>query len=343
MTSLPSVQWGVGRLLSPSDVDRIEALWAPAEWPDLIDAYTLANYRLPFSYYVERVRHLGLSGGVLLDVGCGGGRWSFAFATAFERVIGFDYTPRRLALAQWQKDRFKIHSVEFISGDVRRTPAADESVDVVYCNSVVFGVDSLEPILSEFIRVLKPGGICYLGLNAPGYAYELAARADPKLADYGRRRIYNTCCRQHLLSLVGPLGPGGAMNGEATALLQSGMSPRDLLAVLNARPNQVAAAQTITDDLGKEFNEVLRADLTAIAAGRKWGFGDREAGRDWDPDEMSIAAREAGFDRFEWAPDGALSLKADGSIEKGPSAKARPSSPIFQGRLRVFEMLFWKP
>ena len=330
-------------MLSPRDVERISALWRPAEWPDAADAYTMACYQHAFGYYVERVRHLGLSGGVLLDVGCGAGRWSFALATAFERIIAFDNTPRRLAIANWQKERFDITSVEFISGDLRKSPASDESVDVIYCNSVVTGGDPLKYILLEFFRVLKPGGICYLGLNAPGYAYELAARKDPKLADFGRRRIYNTYCRRHLSPLIGSIGPGEALNDEAKALLQRGLSPRDFLASLTARSDQVAAAETIARDLGDEFTTALLVDLAAIVAGKKADFGDREAGRDWDPDEMSVATRDAGFDRFEWAPDGHLSLRPDGSIEKGPSAGARPSWPHFQGKLRVFEMLFWKP
>ena len=188
-------------MLSPSQIERIDALWEPAEWPASADAYTMGGYRQPFAYYVERVRHLGLSGDVLIDAGCGGGRWSFALATAFERVIGFDLTPRRIATASWQKERFDIASVEFIPGDIRKIPADGESADAVYCNSVVFGGVPILTILREFFRVLKPGGICYLGLNAPGYAYELARRDDPKFADFGRRRIYNTFCRRYLSPL----------------------------------------------------------------------------------------------------------------------------------------------
>ena len=70
-------------MLSAEEVERIEARWRPRDWPDWADAYTLASFRRPFSYYVERVRRLGLSGGVLFDAGCGAGRWAFAFATVF--------------------------------------------------------------------------------------------------------------------------------------------------------------------------------------------------------------------------------------------------------------------
>lgn len=330
-------------MLDTGQLERIGALWQPAEWPEAIDAYTRMGYRREFGYYVERVKHLGLCGGLLVDAGCGGGRWSFAWATRFQRVLGFDVTPRRLAAAIWQKERFDVAAVEFVTGDLRNIPLAEESADVLYCASVIFGGDPIEPILRQFFRVLKPGGICYLNLNASGLAYERAKGADPAFADFGRKRLYNTYTRRHLSPLIATIAPGGAGNQAATACLQRALSPVELLTSLAARPDQTRAARIIADDLGQQFTDLLRADLVAIASGTKATFGERAWGRDWDPDEMSVTARAAGFCRAEWAPDGWLSLKPDGAIEKTPCPTARPGRHLFEGRLRIFEMLLWKP
>jgi SAM-dependent methyltransferase len=330
-------------MLSAEEVERIEALWRPESWPDFADAYTINGFQYPFSYYVARIRHLGLSGGVLFDAGCGAGRWSFALATVFDRVVGFDSTDRRIATANWQRDRFNITSVEFIKADLRKYPEEDETVDVIYCSSVLLGDVALEAIFRKFLRALKPGGICYVGLNASGYAYELARRDDANLADFGRRRIYNTLCRRHLASFARDIAPGGFLNPRTRACLNRQMQPVDLLTALGAGPDQIGAIETIAADLGEAFSRTLMSETAQINDGTRKDFGDAEAGRDWEPDEMALIARKAGFGRFEWAPDGCLSLRPDSSILKGPCATARPTAYEFQGRLRVFEALMWKP
>jgi ubiquinone/menaquinone biosynthesis C-methylase UbiE len=330
-------------MLSAEEVARIEALWRPESWPDFADAYAINGFQHPFSYYVDRIRHLGLSGDVLFDAGCGAGRWSFALATVFARVVGFDSTARRVATANWQRDRFDISSVDFIEGDIRNFPAEDQTVDVIYCNSVLLGIVELEAIFRKFLRALKPGGICYVGLNAAGYAYELARRDDPDLADFGRRRIYNTLCRRHLSSFARDIAPGGFLNPRTRACLKRQMLPVDLLSALGAGPDQIGVVETIAADLGEAFLQTFVSDIAHLNEGTRQDFGDVVAGRDWEPDEVASIARKAGFGRFEWAPDGCLALKPDGSVQKGACATARPTVYEFQGRLRVFEALMWKP
>ena len=332
-----------GGVLGPRDLRRIAALWQTAEWPGGTDAYAKAGYQRSFGYYLRRIGHLGLSGGLLIDAGCGGGRWSFAWATRFDHVIGFDVSQPRLAAANWQKDRLGIQTVEFITGNILKIPAPDDTVDALFCNDVISNHAHIEEILKEFLRVLKPGGACYLGLTGPGAAYELTKSGNPQLADLGRRRIYNTLCGRHLSSLVEAIGPGRARNTEAAACLRGGMPTRELLTSLDCRPDQIAAAEAIADDLGQEFSRILLDDLAAINTGARAWFGDRLAGRVWDVDEVYAAAGEAGFGLVERAPDGWLSLKRDGSIEKAPCDNAAPRANGFEGRVRAFEMLLWKP
>ena len=103
------------------------------------------------------------------------------------------------------------------------------------------------------------------------------------------------------------------------------------------------AARIVDADLGAAYTATLAADLAAIAAGEASEFSHVRAGLDFEPGEIEVAARAAGFGRFEWARDGRLSLRPDGSVGKEPSPRAVPGPGDFEGRLRVFEMLIWKP
>ena len=330
-------------MLSAIDIERIAQLWVPDEWPTTADTYAIACHRNPFAYYVERIRHLGLTGSDVLDASCGSGRWSFALATAFDRVVGFDLNERRLATAFWLKDRFEIPSVRFIQGGISRVSAADASADAIHGPGIIVsGAIGIDPILSECARVLRPGGVCYLSLNGPGYGYELAKRTDPKVAALGQRRIYNTYCQRYLAGLAADLGSGGERNTALRDGLRGGKSPAELLADLG-EPAASMAAEAIDRDLGRSYTVTLVGDLSTISAGRGTGFSHDRGGRDFEPEEVRDAARAVGFDRVEWALEGCLSLRPDGSVHKGPSPKARPNPGEFDGRIRIFEVLLWKP
>jgi capsular polysaccharide biosynthesis protein/SAM-dependent methyltransferase len=332
-----------GNLLTPEKLRAIGKLWQPAAWPPTTDASAVEDYRRPFDEYRDRVRHLGLCGDRLIDAGCGAGASSFAWATRFANVLGFDTAPARVAAANWQKARFELSTLAFVKGDVRSIPADDDTADAVSCNGAVFNLIAIEPVLRECSRVLKDGGVCHLGLTGSGVTYARANSGDPRLSELARKRIFNTLCDRHLAPLVRVMGPGWALNAKAAACLESGMTPTDLLTCLDCRPDQIMAARTIADDLGPVFSRRLLDELGAIIAGGKAGFGDVAAGRDWDAEEVTVAAREAGFGRIEWAREGWLSLMSDGTIEKSPCDQRRAPPREFDGRPGNFEMLLWKP
>ncbi len=330
-------------MLDPDQLKRISTAWRPAEWPEATNDYVKVGYRRPFGYHLDRIRHLGLSGELLIDAGCGSGRWSFAWASTFERVVAFDIAAQRIAAANWQKQRLDIPIVEFLTADLQKMPADDQSADVVYCNDAPFGPVPLQSALSEFFRVLKPGGVCFLGLSGLGLAFEEANGDNPRLTQRGRERIYQALSRRHLTRLSEKIKLGAARNLEAAEQLRRATTPSELLASLNCRPETISAAATIEKDLGPAFAERLLGDLAAIIAGTKADFGDLRGASVWDPDEVSVAARRAGFHRSEWAPGGWLSLQPDGSIDKVPGARRKTAPPLFEGKPRAFEMLLWKP
>jgi SAM-dependent methyltransferase len=331
-------------MLSKDDIERISSLWTPSEWPDSLDAkYASVGQRNPFSYYAARVRHLGLFGDTLVDAGCGVGRWAFALATVFDHVIGIDKSAVRIATAQWLRERFAIPQTHFMIGDILQIPLGDNSVNTVYSNSVAMGGISISEIFSESFRILKPGGIFYIGLNGFGYGYRLVEHRDPSMAEWGRQRVYSTYCQSVLRSLPAKLYPGGRLNEVARAQLAAAAGPAEFLIKIGGTAAQIAAANAIATDLGPELAKQLMNEFEAITEGGQTIFSRPRAGRDYEPREIVETALLVGFDRVEWAPDGCLSLGSDGSIMKTPCPEARPYPPEFKGRLNIFEALMWKP
>ncbi len=100
----------------------------------------------------------------VLDVGCGIGKTSSAFAKRGARVVGVDLSPR---MVEWAKETAKregvLNRVEFKPADARQLPFDDASFDAVLCESVLAFVPDKAQAVGEFVRVCKPGG--YVGLN----------------------------------------------------------------------------------------------------------------------------------------------------------------------------------
>lgn len=103
---------------------------------------------------------------VVLDVACGTGDLSLAFAAAgAKRVIGVDFTHNMTRIAQQKK---QTAPAVFMDGDAMRLPISDASVDIV---SIAFGIRNVaDPAkaIGEFYRVLRPGGrVCILEFSLP--------------------------------------------------------------------------------------------------------------------------------------------------------------------------------
>jgi SAM-dependent methyltransferase len=52
----------------------------------------------------------------------------------------------------------KVPGAEFSEGDLHQLPLPDQHVDVVVCALALTHVPELVPVLTEFVRVLRPGG-----------------------------------------------------------------------------------------------------------------------------------------------------------------------------------------
>ena len=96
----------------------------------------------------------------ILDVGCGVGIAATFLAQRYGcHVVGVDITPRMLARARERAERKGVTaSTDFRVADMHALPFEDAYFDAVIAESVICFSGNKEQVLTEMIRVVKPGG-----------------------------------------------------------------------------------------------------------------------------------------------------------------------------------------
>lgn len=119
-------------------------------------------------------------GETILDFGCGPGNdlTGFAIFTNAAKIIGIDVSEKslllaskRLALHKIPRDRIELIQISDSSSEI---PLPSDSVDFINCQGVLMHTRDPETILSEFFRILKPGGsACLMVYNKNSVWYHL--------------------------------------------------------------------------------------------------------------------------------------------------------------------------
>lgn len=105
------------------------------------------------------LRLLGPATGSLLDVGCGGGAHTAAFAEAGWRVTGVDESAEQLRYAQGR-------GVETVQADAAALPFDNESFDAAACVWLHTDAEDFDAIVREVARVLRGGApFVYVGAH----------------------------------------------------------------------------------------------------------------------------------------------------------------------------------
>lgn len=121
-------------------------------------------YDLVFGPVFRRGRRAAIDaaetvGGRILEVGVGTGI-SLPHYRAESRITGIDIADQMLDKARDRVKRLKLTQVERIAiGDAEALDFADASFDVVVAQYVVSAVPHPDRALSEFLRVVRPGGM----------------------------------------------------------------------------------------------------------------------------------------------------------------------------------------
>jgi ubiquinone/menaquinone biosynthesis C-methylase UbiE len=141
-----------------------------------ISPYYQAENRIPtdFVHYgphcpnEDRLQLIGeVRGKRVLEVGCGGGQCSIAFARRGAIATGIDISDeqvkfaRELAKTEGAEATFLQSSAEDLSA------VADASQDVVFSAYALQYVEHLDTCFGEVARVLKPGGLFVFSLDHP--------------------------------------------------------------------------------------------------------------------------------------------------------------------------------
>jgi ubiquinone biosynthesis O-methyltransferase len=98
------------------------------------------------------------NGQTVLDLGCGGGFMSEALAKRGAKVIGVDVSRGAIAIAKRHAASGGL-AIRYLVASGEDLPLPDASVDCVVCVDVLEHVRSLDQVLDEIRRVLRPGGV----------------------------------------------------------------------------------------------------------------------------------------------------------------------------------------
>jgi ubiquinone/menaquinone biosynthesis C-methylase UbiE len=94
----------------------------------------------------------------VLDVATGGGHAAFALASSAAEVVALDLTRPMLEVAQKEAEARHLFNIRFLEGDAQAIPCEANSFDVISCRHAPHHFPNIRRAVSEWARVLKPGG-----------------------------------------------------------------------------------------------------------------------------------------------------------------------------------------
>ena len=95
--------------------------------------------------------------GRLMDCGCGPGTVTMYLSHLGFDITDYDQSPEMLKIAEQNAEKYGIKA-EFVNGDAEDMPFEDETFDVIVSQNMMWTVPHPDKVLSEWYRVLKPGG-----------------------------------------------------------------------------------------------------------------------------------------------------------------------------------------
>ncbi len=96
-----------------------------------------------------------LSGRLVLEAGCGAGRFTSILAQSGARLLSFDYSS---AVDVSRENNAHKGMVAFVQADIFDLPFAPGRFDFVFCHGVLQHTPDPEAAFHNLVRMLKPGG-----------------------------------------------------------------------------------------------------------------------------------------------------------------------------------------
>ncbi len=113
----------------------------------------------------------------ILDIGVGFGKslWNLEQQFKPKKLIGLDVDKAILIDAQQQAAKCQAE-VEFVHSDASSIPLPDNHVDMIFCHQTFHHIIDQEQAISEFFRVLKPGGVLLFAESTKEYIHSWIIR-----------------------------------------------------------------------------------------------------------------------------------------------------------------------
>jgi len=196
--------------------DRVGARWAQVlqgkGYVQVSDERFLRRFRdSPYITTVLRYAHLQ-PGSLILEPGCGSGKFSLALASLGHRVIALDYVFDVLRGVQATQERLGVQLIGLCQGSLEHLPFPDDTFGLVINEGVVeHWLDDRERlmVLQEMVRVTRPNGVVAVivpnGVHplihiwesrltgfseAPPMTYYSAERLEAELVEAGLEDVY---------------------------------------------------------------------------------------------------------------------------------------------------------
>ncbi len=126
------------------------------------EAYSHWEYESGRALLAEYAHHFGpLKNRTVLDIGCGLGGKTVAYAEAGARAVGVDIAPEHVAQSV-SFARSRGAAVPFLVGDAGALPFQDGTFDLVVANDAMEHFPEPRAALAELVRTVRPGGVIYL-------------------------------------------------------------------------------------------------------------------------------------------------------------------------------------
>jgi len=129
----------------------------------------VAKNRVGHTYPLTAMRMLrelgGIRSGTCIDIGCGPGMLAVELAQRSEfKIIGLDIDPDQKPLFEKRiKEAGLEERASFVLGDAQELPFPDNSADAIVSRGTLTFIPDIGKCLKEVDRVLKPGGVAFLG------------------------------------------------------------------------------------------------------------------------------------------------------------------------------------
>jgi len=351
---LPNTHSDQGELRRLNDIFRELCTEAGTAVTEQAASYAIGTTPLDAQRELD---HTGvhLTHGHVLDAGCGTGGFSLAFSSNGATVTAVDISEERVNFLSEAIKRMSLAKpITASTASIENLPFDCASFDAIYCRGVLYSTNVTRS-LSEFKRILRPGGTVYLTMNADAWNQYLVldrGRLDFDAARQGRDSNYNTVWRRH--------------SGPALKSLQSGTSRRRLRRLYKQSRNSSEGTLGLLDRLispmrpedrrsvehyilrarlacGEPSLELITGDLIRIAAGLQIGPTVTVSSQAWEPEEFGELVSTCGFEDFSWNWwDGDSKGPAQLRPLQSGFVFERPDGPHghFRGRLATWQCSF---